>query len=164
MDLSFPGHSLPLHLHLRPEHFRLFHRGRPGGLNGRKVHRVRGFPTAGKRCAKCRGESNNIKRGEIRTFQESSIGLYFPSIGCLRSEYVPESHRATVRLRISTSINAKFIFVPFFQVTNWYRVPMNLMTCLTLLAVNHPRVAEDKRAVFAACTGLLVRGKARKYL
>ena len=39
---------------------------------------------------------------------ETSIGLYFPSIGCLRSQLIPESHRATV--------------------TNWFRVPMNLIT------------------------------------
>ena len=49
---------------------------------------------------------------------ELSIGLYFPSIGTLRGRLIPESHRATV--------------------TNWFRVPMNLITCATLLAVSHP--------------------------
>ncbi len=63
----------------------------------------------------------------------------FTSIpGCLRSRLIPESHRATV--------------------TNWFRVPMNLITCVTLLAVNHPAVAADKRAIFAACTILLLTG------
>jgi len=67
---------------------------------------------------------------------ETSIGLYFPSIGCLRSELIPEECRATV--------------------TNWFRVPMNLITCVTLLAINHPVVAADKRPIFATCTGLLI--------
>lgn len=69
---------------------------------------------------------------------EASIGLYFPSVGCLRSQLIPENQRATV--------------------TNWFRVPMNLITCLTLLAVNHPTVARDKRAIFASCTSLLITG------
>ena len=67
---------------------------------------------------------------------EVSIGLYFPSIGCLRSQLIPEERRATV--------------------TNWFRVPMNLITCVTLLAINHPVVAADKRPIFATCTGLLI--------
>ena len=69
---------------------------------------------------------------------ETAIGLYFPSIGVLRSQLIPESHRATV--------------------TNWFRVPMNIITCVTLLAVNHPQVSADKRSIFASCTGLLITG------
>ena len=53
-------------------------------------------------------------------------------------QLIPESHRATV--------------------TNWFRVPMNIITCATLLAVNHPSVAADKRSIFATCTGLLITG------
>jgi hypothetical protein len=53
---------------------------------------------------------------------------------------IPESHRATV--------------------CNWYRVPMNLITCATLLAVKSPAVASDKRAVFAVCTAMLLAGVA----
>ena len=67
---------------------------------------------------------------------EVSIGLYFPSIGCLRSQLIPEERRATV--------------------TNWFRVPMNLITCVTLLAINLPVVGADKRPIFATCTGLLI--------
>ncbi|TRY79466.1 hypothetical protein TCAL_08927 [Tigriopus californicus] len=86
------------------------------------------------------GSSYIIKIVTLCTFiaLEFSIGLYFPSIGCLRGEFIPESHRATV--------------------TNWFRVPMNLITCVTLLAVNHPAVAKDKRSIFATCTGLLITG------
>ena len=69
---------------------------------------------------------------------ETAIGLYFPSIGTLRSKLIPESHRATV--------------------VSWFRVPMNIITCATLLAVNHPTVAADKRSIFATCTGLLITG------
>ena len=55
-----------------------------------------------------------------------------------RSELIPESHRATV--------------------SNWFRVPMNLLTCAALLAVNSAAVAADKRIVFAACTATLAAG------
>ncbi len=56
------------------------------------------------------------------------------------SRYIPESHRATV--------------------TNWFRVPMNLLTCGALLTVNLPSVAADKRAVFAMCAIALGGGAA----
>lgn len=69
---------------------------------------------------------------------EVAIGLYFPSIGTLRSLHVPESHRATIN--------------------NWFRLPMNLITCVTLLAVKHPYVAADKRCIFVSSTALLVVG------
>ena len=55
-----------------------------------------------------------------------------------RSELIPESHRATV--------------------SNWFRVPMNLLTCAALLAVNSAAVAADKRIIFAACTATLAAG------
>ena len=67
---------------------------------------------------------------------EMSIGIYFPAVGCLRSQLIPEEKRATV--------------------TNWFRVPMNAITCLTLLAVNSPTIGYDKRAIFATCTALLI--------
>ena len=55
-----------------------------------------------------------------------------------RSQLIPESHRATV--------------------SNWFRVPMNLMTCAALLAVNNATVAADKRLIFAVCTVALAVG------
>lgn len=55
-----------------------------------------------------------------------------------RSELIPESHRATV--------------------SNWFRVPMNLMTCAALLAINNAAVAADKRLIFSVCTLALVVG------
>ena len=44
--------------------------------------------------------------------------------------------------------------------TNWFRVPMNVLTCATLLAVNHPTAAADKRIVFCACAVALTLGGA----
>lgn len=67
---------------------------------------------------------------------EISIGIYFPAIGCLRGIFIPEDRRASV--------------------TNWFRVPMNIITCITLLSVNHPAIGSDKRAIFTTCTGLLI--------
>ena len=55
-----------------------------------------------------------------------------------RSELIPESHRATV--------------------SNWFYVPMNLMTCPALLAINNAAVAADKRLIFSVCTLALVVG------
>ena len=55
-----------------------------------------------------------------------------------RSELIPESHRATV--------------------SNWFRVPMNLMTCAALLAVNNAAVAADKRILFGVCAAALTAG------
>jgi len=58
---------------------------------------------------------------------EISLGMYFPSIGTLRSELVPGSHRSTI--------------------INLFRIPLNLLTVGTLLAVK-AGVVEDRRMVF----------------
>jgi len=47
---------------------------------------------------------------------ELCCGLYFPSIGILRSKFVPEDTRATIM--------------------NLFRVPLNLIVVLTLMKVN----------------------------
>ncbi|KAK2721998.1 molybdate-anion transporter-like [Artemia franciscana] len=44
---------------------------------------------------------------------EVAIGLYFPSIGYLRSQVIPESLRANIM--------------------NWFRLPLNVITCCVLL-------------------------------
>jgi MFS family permease len=44
---------------------------------------------------------------------EVAVGMYFPAVGYLRSQIIPEQYRASI--------------------TNWYRVPMNIFTCLSLL-------------------------------
>lgn len=67
---------------------------------------------------------------------EIGIGMYFPSISYLRSQVIPESHRANVM--------------------NWFRVPMNIITCGALLCLHVDEISNDKRMVFAAC--LLLAG------
>merc|ERR1719418_349186 len=65
-------------------------------------------------------------------------GMYFPAISYLRSQVIPESHRANVM--------------------NWFRVPMNVMTCGALLCLHVDYISQDKRLVFGACLGLCLIG------
>merc|ERR1719350_2073267 len=58
---------------------------------------------------------------------EMSLGMYFPSIGTLRSSLVPGSHRSTI--------------------INLFRIPLNLLTVATLLAIKSG-VVEDRQVVF----------------
>merc|ERR1719445_1087917 len=67
---------------------------------------------------------------------EVGIGMYFPAISYLRSQVIPESHRANVM--------------------NWFRVPMNIITCGALLCLHVDAISNDKRIVFGAC--LLLSG------
>merc|ERR550519_468035 len=69
---------------------------------------------------------------------EIAIGMYFPAISYLRSQVIPESHRANVM--------------------NWFRVPMNVMTCGALLCLHVETISQDKRIVFAACLLLCIIG------
>ena len=69
---------------------------------------------------------------------EIGIGMYFPSISVLRGQVIPESHRANVM--------------------NWFRVPMNVMTCGALLSLKVEAVSKDKRMVFAFCLMLAALG------
>ena len=76
---------------------------------------------------------------------EVAIGMYFPAMSYAKSQVIPESHRAGVM--------------------NWFRVPMNLITCASLLCLHVDWVADDKRIVFGACTVLALLGivAARKF-
>uniref|UniRef100_T1ILD3 Molybdate-anion transporter n=1 Tax=Strigamia maritima TaxID=126957 RepID=T1ILD3_STRMM len=69
---------------------------------------------------------------------EVSVGLYFPSIGFLRSRIIPESHRANVM--------------------NWFRVPMNIITCSGLLWLHHESNRHGNQSIFIICTVLMVIG------
>jgi len=69
---------------------------------------------------------------------EVAIGMYFPAISYLRSQVIPESHRANVM--------------------NWFRVPMNVITCGALLCLHVETISQDKRIVFAACFILCIIG------
>merc|ERR1712029_1032117 len=67
---------------------------------------------------------------------EVGIGMCVPGISYLRSQVIPESHRANVM--------------------NWFRVPMNIITCGALLCLHVDAISNDKRIVFGAC--LLLSG------
>ncbi len=69
---------------------------------------------------------------------EVAIGMYFPAMSYLKSQVIPESHRANVM--------------------NWFRVPMNVITCLALLSLNLDSLRDDKRILFAFCFGLTAIG------
>lgn len=77
---------------------------------------------------------------------ECAFGAYFPAMSYCKSRVIPESHRANVM--------------------NWFRVPMNVITCATLLCLHVDWVAEHKRVVFGFCvllglTGVVLASKFR---
>ena len=55
-----------------------------------------------------------------------------------KSQVIPESHRANVM--------------------NWFRVPMNIITCAALLCLHVDWISYDKRLVFGACLVLCFMG------
>mmetsp|Transcript_6405 Transcript_6405/g.19426 ORF Transcript_6405/g.19426 Transcript_6405/m.19426 type:complete len:461 (+) Transcript_6405:23-1405(+) len=63
---------------------------------------------------------------------EMCVGMYFPSIGTLRSEYIPEAHRSTIM--------------------NFFRVPLNFLVVIVLLKVKHM----ENDVVFAIITVWMV--------
>ena len=74
---------------------------------------------------------------------ELAIGIYFPSISYLKSQVIPESRRANVM--------------------NWFRVPMNVITCGALLCLRVDWISHDKRIIFRACLILIAFGYAMCY-
>ncbi|XP_043224502.1 molybdate-anion transporter-like [Amphibalanus amphitrite] len=69
-------------------------------------------------------------------FLELAVGMYFPSMGYLRSQVIPEEQRASIM--------------------NWFRVPMNLITCGGLLWLHQGESAGGNQVIFMACAGLLM--------
>lgn len=68
---------------------------------------------------------------------EICVGMYYPAIGSLRSQVVPEQYRANI--------------------INWFRVPMNLITCGGLLFLHRgvESSAETNKHMFLVCTAVL---------
>ncbi|KAF2357765.1 hypothetical protein FHG87_011470 [Trinorchestia longiramus] len=66
---------------------------------------------------------------------EVSVGMYLPSIGYLRSQVIPEELRASIM--------------------NWFRVPMNILTCSGLLLLHNNTLISTTESMFAICTVLL---------
>merc|ERR1712141_922729 len=62
---------------------------------------------------------------------EVAIGMYFPAMSFTKSQVIPEAYRANVM--------------------NWFRVPMNVITCAALLCLHVDWISYDKRLVFGAC-------------
>ena len=71
---------------------------------------------------------------------EVAIGMYFPAMSYLKSQIIPEGHRANVM--------------------NWFRVPMNIITCTALMSLNLEFFAHDKRLMFGICFILSLLGLA----
>lgn len=69
---------------------------------------------------------------------EVALGMYFPAMSYLKSQIIPEGHRANVM--------------------NWFRVPMNMITCTVLLSLNLELFAQDKRIIFLFCLVLSIAG------
>ena len=63
---------------------------------------------------------------------EAGVGAYLPVISRIRSRVIPESCRANVM--------------------SWYRFPLNLVTCVTILANNINFVNIDKSIMFSVCS------------
>lgn len=63
---------------------------------------------------------------------EVGVGMYFPAVSYLRSNVIPESHRAGI--------------------LNWFRAPMNVLTCVGLLffSLNDSNY-QDSHQVFGIC-------------
>lgn len=62
---------------------------------------------------------------------EFAVGMYFPSIGFLKSQLIPESNRANIM--------------------NWFRVPLNIITCAVLLWLHSEHSIYGNRIIFAFC-------------
>jgi hypothetical membrane protein len=65
---------------------------------------------------------------------EIAVGIYFPAVGYLRSQIIPEQYRASI--------------------ANWYRIPMNMFTCLSLLWFKN-NVHHDKEFAFDTAVSIL---------
>lgn len=71
---------------------------------------------------------------------EVAVGLYFPAVGFLRSQVVPEQRRAAIM--------------------NWFRVPLNVITCGALLWLHSGGDAahgdnSDSKTMFLCCAVVL---------
>ena len=66
---------------------------------------------------------------------EFTVGMYFPAMGYLRTRIVPEQHT--------------------WSIMNWFRVPINLISCAVLLLLHEDAFMHGNRMIFVICTGLL---------
>lgn len=67
---------------------------------------------------------------------EVAIGIYYPSIGFIKSECIPETYRANIM--------------------NWYRVPLNVVICIILLSFHGDIDSRGNCIVFLLCAGMML--------
>ncbi|XP_076450128.1 molybdate-anion transporter-like [Babylonia areolata] len=68
------------------------------------------------------------------TFQ-FCVGIYFPAMGYLRLRVIPDAYR--------------------YPITNWFRVPLNLITCGVLMLLHEDVFQHGNRYIFVICVCLL---------
>ena len=64
------------------------------------------------------------------------VGLYFPSMGYLRSRIIPEAHS--------------------WSIMNVFRVPINLISCIVLMLLHEDAFQHGNRMIFVVCVCLLI--------
>ena len=69
---------------------------------------------------------------------ETAVGLYFPSVGYLRGEHIPDGLRANIM--------------------NWFRVPMNIITCGGLIGMHKVNSMYANQLMFLLCGCLAFLG------
>ena len=67
-----------------------------------------------------------------------NCATYISAMSYSKSQVIPEAFRANVM--------------------NWFRVPMNIITCAALLCLHIDWIADDKRLVFGACLVICFMG------
>jgi dipeptide/tripeptide permease len=71
-------------------------------------------------------------------FLEIAVGLYFPAIGYVRGEVIPDGLRANIM--------------------NWFRVPMNIITCGGLIGMHKLSNSHANQIMFLLCAALSILG------
>lgn len=66
---------------------------------------------------------------------EMSVGVYFPAMGYLRLRVIPDAYR--------------------YPITNWFRVPLNLISCCMLMLLHEDVFQHGNRYIFVICVMLL---------
>lgn len=66
---------------------------------------------------------------------EVAVGMYFQAMGKVRTKVLPEAYATSIM--------------------NWFRVPLNLIACLTLMSLHSNTMKHGNRMLFVACVGLL---------
>lgn len=66
---------------------------------------------------------------------EVAVGIYFPAIGYLRSQVIPEDLRASIM--------------------NWFRLPTNFITCGALLLLHNNTMISSTQTMFIICAIML---------